>query len=129
MARLRSRTMKSDRRAPKIVCCSRPRWVGVVLALACAALIGACGSSKSATSQSKAKLDTARVARSIEQSILAQRHLRSTVVCPTAVPQVKGETFECLATTRTITKPVKVGKTPFLVTIQNGNGYVTYAGK
>ena len=130
MARLRSRTMKSDARAPRIVSCRLRRSAGVVLAIACAALVVACGSSKSATtSQSKANVDTARVARSIEQSILAQRHLRSTVVCPTAVPQVKGNTFECVATTRTVTKPVKVGKTPFVVTIQNANGYVTYAGK
>ena len=130
MARLRSSTMKPDPRAPRIVSRGLPRSAGVVVALACAALIGACGSSKSATtSNPKAKLDTARVARSIEQSILAQRHLSSTVVCPTGVRQEKGKTFECVATTRTITKPVKVGKTPFVVTIQNDKGYVTYAGK
>ena len=29
----------------------------------------------------------------------------------------------------TIKPPVKVGKTPFVVTVQNANGYVTYEGK
>jgi Domain of unknown function (DUF4333) len=130
MARLRSTTMKSSARAPKTV----PRCVGgaasIAAALASVALISACGSSKStATSPAKTNVDTARVARSIEQSITTQRHLRSTVVCPTAVPQEKGRTFKCFATTRTIKKPVKVGRTTFVVTIQNKNGYVTYVGK
>ncbi len=99
--------------------------------LACAVLIGACGSSKSSTNTaSKATtLNTARVAASIEKSIVAQRHLSATVVCPSAVPQEKGKTFECVATTRSLTKPVKVGKTPFVVTVQNSSGYVTYVGK
>lgn len=99
-----------------------------VAALACAALITACGSSSS-TSSGKTNLNTTRVAASIEQSILAQRHLTSKVVCPPAVPQEKGKTFECIATTRTTKRPVKVGKTTFVVTVQNDKGYVTYAGK
>jgi Domain of unknown function (DUF4333) len=122
--------MEIDSRTPKIVRLRSANAGGVLVALGCAALISACGSSKSSTtSHQKANLNTARVASSIEQSILAQRHLRSTVVCPPAVPQEKGRTFECVATTRTITKPVKVGRTPFVVTIQNNAGYVTYAGK
>ena len=103
---------------------------GSLAVLACAGLLAACGSSNSNSSSSaKTKLNTARVARSIEQSILTQRHLRSKVVCPTAVPQEKGRKFECVATTETVKHPVKVGKTPFVVTVQNANGYVTYEGK
>ena len=101
--------------------------VGVVVALGCAALISACGSSGSSSSSTAAKtnLNIARVQRSIEQSIHAQRHLTSTVVCPTAVAQEKGKTFECVATIHA----KKVTKTPFVVTVQNEKGYVTYVGK
>ena len=117
------RTTRAGRSAPH-------RAAGIALALlACGGLLAACGSSKSSTSKGKTNLDTARVARSIEQSILTQRHLRSKVVCPTSVPQEKGRKFECVATTETVKRPVKVGKTPFVVTVQNDNGYVTYEGK
>jgi hypothetical protein len=108
------------------------RRAQVALALlACTGLISACGSSSksSSSSASKTNLNTARVAQSIEKSIVSQRRLHAKVVCPTAVPQEKGRTFECIATTRTIAKPVKVGKTPFVVTIQNSSGFVTYVGK
>jgi hypothetical protein len=98
-----------------------------VTAIACALLMSACGSKSS--SSGKTNLNTARVATSIEQSILTQRHLTSKVVCPTAVPQEKGKTFECVATTSTTKPPIKVGKTTFVVTVQNDKGYVTYAGK
>ena len=94
-----------------------------------ALMLSACGSNSKTSSSGKTSLDTARVARSIEQSIASQRHLRAKVVCPTAVPQEKGRTFECIATTETVKAPVKKGKTPFVVTVQNANGYVTYEGK
>jgi|SRR6266571_9084536 len=103
---------------------------GVLLvALACTALMSACGSSKSSTSRTKTNLNTARVAQSIEQSIVAQRHLQATVVCPPTVVQEKGKTFECLATIQSAKPPGKVIKTPFVVTVQNASGYVTYVGK
>ncbi len=118
----------------RTACAARaPRRVGAAAAaLACVALVSACGSSKSPTTSSaatKTNLDTARVVRSIEQSIASQRHLTSTVVCPTAVPQEAGRKFECVATTRTTKTPVKTGKTTFVVTEQNNKGYVTYEGK
>src|ERR1700676_3511787 len=101
-----------------------------VTALACVALLSACGSSSSSsTSTTKTNLNTARVALSIEQSILTERHLHSKVVCPAAVPQEQGKTFECIATTTTTKPPVKSVTTPFVVTIQNSKGYVTYVGK
>jgi hypothetical protein len=99
--------------------------------LACGALISACGSSKSSTSSTpgKTNLNTARVAHSIEQSILAQRHLKSKVVCPALVVQEQGRTFECVAAIPNAKQPSKVVRTPFVVTVQNSKGYVTYVGK
>lgn len=108
------------------------RGAGVAAAvLACAALLSACGSSKSSTTSTTkvTNLDTARVAHSIERSILTQRHLESKVVCPAVVAQEQGKTFTCMATTRAIKPPHTVGKTPFVVTVTNNKGYVTYAGK
>jgi hypothetical protein len=103
-----------------------------VTALAVAALMGACGSSNSSSTSSppsKTNLNTARVAASIKQSILTQRHLKATVVCPAAVVQEKGRTFECIATTPGVKRPFAPVTTPFIVTIQSDKGYVTYAGK
>jgi hypothetical protein len=111
------------------------RGAGLALAaLACAALMSACGSSTPSTSSTpgsatKIDLNTTRVEHSIEQSILSERHLASTVVCPSAVPQEAGRTFECVASTPSAKKPGTLIKTPFVVTIQNKSGYVTYAGK
>ena len=101
----------------------------MIVILASGVLLGACGSSKKSTSTPKTNLDTARVAHSIEQSIVAQRHLNATVVCPTVVPQEQGRKFECVATTSEAKAPKKVVKTTFVVTIQNSKGYVTYVGK
>lgn len=99
------------------------------VAVACAGLIAACGSSgSSTTSTAKTYIDVARVERSIRQSIFSQRHLRATVVCPTRVVQKPGN-FACIATTYSVKKPRREIKTPFLVTIQNSRGYVTYIGK
>lgn len=66
--------------------------------------LGACGgsspnaSTKAATSGT---LNTPRVALAIQQSILSERHIRAQVVCPPNVPQKKGLTFTCVATTFT----------------------------
>jgi hypothetical protein len=104
--------------------------VGLAAALVCAAAMSACGSkSKSSSSGAATNVNTAQVASSIHQSILAQRHLASTVVCPPVVVAQAGKTFECVATTTTTTKPVHQVKTPFVVTIQNNRGGVTYVGK
>jgi hypothetical protein len=101
----------------------------MLAALSSAALVSACGSSSSSTSTAgKTNLNTARVAHSIEQSILTQRHLKAKVTCPALVPQEAGKTFECEAVTRAATAPHKKTTTPFLVTVQNVRGYVTYVG-
>jgi uncharacterized protein DUF4333 len=115
-------------RSTRVVRVSRGTIVAAT-ALACAALVSACGSSSSKTTSVKTNLDTARVALSIEQTILEKRHLKAKVVCPAVVPQEQGRTFECIATTKGTKPPFPVGKTPFLVTIQNSKGYVTYQGK
>ena len=108
-----------------------PRGAAVACAaLACAALLSACGSSSSPSSTpAKTDLKIANVERSIEQSILSERHLKSTVVCPAVVAQEAGKTFECVATTTAVKAPHGPVKTPFVVTIQNDKGYVTYVGK
>ncbi len=93
---------------------------------ACGALV-ACGSGGSSSTK-KIYLDIPRVERSIEASILSQRHLRSTVVCPSRVLQKPG-TFACTATTYAAKKPHRKIETPFVVTIHNSKGYVTYIGK
>ena len=70
----------------------------------------------------------ARVTHAIERSILSERGLKSTVVCPAKVPQKPGK-FACIATTHTKKKPHRKIKTPFVVTIHNDKGYVTYVGR
>src|SRR5437762_8266229 len=76
---------------------SPPRAALVVAAaLACTALVSACGSSTSSEGTTpKANVDTAKVAVSIEQTILTKRHLKSTVSCPAPMPAAPGNTFEC----------------------------------
>ena len=101
-----------------------------ITALACAALLGACGGSSSSTSSTTTtNLDTARVAKSIEASVLTERHLTVKVTCPVAVPQETGRTFVCTATGHSTKSPSTVTTTPFTVTIQNDKGYVTYKGE
>jgi len=115
---------------PMIVCALPRRTAAVLLmALGCAALTSACGSSSSSSTSSGGTVDTARVARAIEGSVLTRRHIHATVVCPAAVAIETGKTFECVATSRSTTKPFAAIKTPFVVTIQNSKGYVTYVGK
>ncbi|MGA8363796.1 MAG: hypothetical protein WB709_04680 [Solirubrobacteraceae bacterium] len=96
----------------------------VVMALATAAIISSCGSSSSSSSSTAAKtnLNTPHVERAIERSILSERHVHATVICPKVVPQEKGHNFTCIA---------RVGKktTPFTVVQQNNSGYVTYQAK
>jgi 7-keto-8-aminopelargonate synthetase-like enzyme len=107
------------------------RGAGVaVAALACALLVSACGSSSSSSSSTATTtVDTARVAASIQQSVLTERHLRVTVVCPSTVPQEKGKTFICIATGHSAKNPAVVTKTPFKVTVQTDKGYTTYIGE
>ncbi len=67
-------------------------------------------------------LDTARVQRAIEASVLAQRGLHARVACPAGVLQHKGLVFTCTA---------RVGGKhyPFSVTEVDGHGHVRYIGR
>jgi hypothetical protein len=98
-----------------------------IAATACGVLVCACGSSSS-SSTTTTYLDVVHVEHSIERSIRSQRHLGSTVVCPTRVVQKPGK-FACIATTYSPKKGHAKIETPFLVTIVNSKGYVTYVGK
>jgi hypothetical protein len=71
---------------------------------------------------SLAILDIARVERAIEQSISAQRDLRSTVVCPAEVIQKAAVAFTCTAT-------VAGRSYPFDVTEVDDQGHVRYVGR
>ena len=98
--------------------------------LATAALVGAAALSACGSSSKPAELNTARVARAIETSILEQRRLHATVTCPAGVPQEKGHVFECVAIVRSTKPPYNVVyRTPFEVTETNSAGYTTYVGK
>ena len=97
-------------------------------AIACTAVIGACGGSSSSPTATTT-VEPNKVALAIEESILTKRHLHATVTCPAGVPQEQGKTFVCIATTRGAKPPFKVTKTPFTVTVQSSRGYVTYVGE
>jgi hypothetical protein len=57
----------------------------------------ACGSAQPGDTDDQHYLNTSRVERAIEQSVLSQRDRHAHVYCPTEVPQVKGQRFTCLA--------------------------------
>lgn len=108
---------------PELTGAGRMRRVvaGSAIALSCAGALAACGSS------APKNLDTAKVERAIERSIMTQRHLASTVACPEKVRQEPGK-FACIATTIS-PKTHRQVKTPFLVTVHNDKGWVSYIGK
>ena len=124
--------MHTNAATPRIARAAVRHRASVALAvLACAALVSACGSSSNTTSGStKAKLNIARIQLSIEQSILSERHIHATVVCPAVVAEevrqdvrMRGHDPRRQASRHAVTK------TPFVVTVQNTKGYVTYVGK
>ncbi len=67
-------------------------------------------------------LNTGKVERAIEASIVSQRRLRASVSCPPGVLQQSGLTFTCTASVNG--KPY-----PFEVTETDGNGHVKYVGR
>jgi hypothetical protein len=95
------------------------RAPATVLGLTFALLVAACGSQSSSTGSEF--LNTAQTKGAIEQSVLSQRHIHATVVCPSEVVKEKGVTFDCVATT-----PSGV-KTVFHVVEANDRGYVEYS--
>jgi hypothetical protein len=91
------------------------RATPIAAAVALIALAGCGGSEKPKI------LDTERIERAIEQSILQKRHIVATVTCPSGTERKKGKKFRCLATYRG-------GRTPFLVTQTDDRGAVRYVG-
>jgi hypothetical protein len=91
------------------------RVTGIAAAAAALAVAGGGGS------VNPKKLDTERVERAIEQSILQKRHLTARVSCPSGIELKKGKKFRCIAT-------YKGGRTPFLVTEEDDRGAVRYVG-
>jgi uncharacterized protein DUF4333 len=87
----------------------------IATAAAVLALTGCGGSDKPKV------LDTERVERAIEQSILQKRKIQATVSCPSGIEREKGKKFRCIAT-------YKGGRTPFLVTQDDDKGAVHYVG-
>jgi len=101
------------------------------VALACSVMITACGSSSSPsgspTAQGKTFLNTKRVAAAITASILSERAIHASVVCPPRVPQVKGLKFSCVASTyATAHGHRKLVHTVFTVFQKDNDGNVYY---
>jgi hypothetical protein len=86
-------------------------------AIAVAAGLAGCGGTTQVTI-----LNTEKVERAIQQSILHDRGLESDVSCPSGVHQKRGLTFVCTA-------QVRHGTTPFVVKQIDNNGDVSYAGR
>lgn len=67
------------------------------------------------------KLDTQRIERAIERSIMGQRGLTSHVTCPKDVPQKTAYVFSCIA-------KLDVGNTRFIVIENNSKGSARWVG-
>jgi hypothetical protein len=87
----------SGRPGKRLALCGTVALTAVVLA--------GCGGSTQPSANGKpainGKLNTPRVALAIEHSILSERHIKAKVSCPPNVPQEKGLSFTCVATTYT----------------------------
>jgi hypothetical protein len=67
-------------------------------------------------------LDSATVERAIARSVLTQRGLRATVVCPSKIPRRAGLVFACTAA-------LDVGTYPVFVTETDSSGHVRYENR
>lgn len=98
------------------------RWLEILLAFLAGAgvmaLVAVAAGLWNGTS-SPVILNTERVERAIEGSILSQRHLASMVSCPVNIVQKAGVVFTCQATVTGRAFPVQVTET-------DGRGHVTY---
>ena len=65
------------------------------------------------------------MALAIEQSILSERHIKAQVSCPPTIPQEKGLSFTCVATSYT-TKGHHPIHTTFTVFQKDAAGHVYY---
>jgi hypothetical protein len=98
------------------------RWLGLVVVFIAGAgamaLVAVAAGLWNSTS-SPVILNTERVERAIESSILQQRHLTSSVSCPVNIVQKSGVVFTCQATVHGRLFPVVVSQT-------DSSGHVTY---
>src|SRR5437763_16702931 len=92
----------------------RARWACLI-----SVVVGATGATGCGGGTPKI-LDTERVERAIEQTVMQKRHLKATVSCPSGIEQQKGLVFRCIAT-------FTGGQPPFVVT-EAGGGAVHYVG-
>lgn len=91
--------------------------------LGAAALLSACGSSVPPASSTPGNLpNIVQIQGAISQTILKYDHVNAQVYCPTAVPDISGETFSCVG----VAKKPKPATFIFLVT-EHGGTFVTYA--
>jgi hypothetical protein len=88
------------------------KLAGLAMAVAVAVCVSGCGSSTRS-------LDSGKVEHAIVTSILRERNLSATVVCPSKVPQKAGHVFTCAAR-------LDVGAYPVMVTEIDGSGHVHY---
>jgi hypothetical protein len=98
------------------------RLSGCGAALAFGLVLGGCGGATKTVTVSPLILNTERVELSIQQSILAKRHVRAEVSCPSGVHQHRGLTFYCQATFPS------GAVTRFRVKQVNNAGGVSYVG-
>lgn len=96
---------------------SRSRSTAAGLVVGAGLTVLGCGSS-----QPPRILDTEKVERAIEGSILAQRQQRARVSCPAGVQQRKGLVFFCTAL-------VARRSTRFVVTQRDAAGHVFYEAR
>jgi hypothetical protein len=94
--------------------------------LACACGVAACGGTLPPPTQSQSQSQSdlpniAQIQSAIAQSVLARDHIGITVLCPTVVPEIAGETFACIA----FSPGPKHRALTFMVT-EHGGTYVTY---
>jgi hypothetical protein len=93
----------------------RAPTLGALAVVLAAIGMAGCGSEKPKV------LDTERIERAIQASILQKRNLQAQVSCPSGIKQEKGVVFRCIAT-------YKGGRTPFVVTQDDSKGSVHYVG-
>jgi hypothetical protein len=89
-----------------------------VVVLVCG--LSACGSTRPAGTSAQRYLDTSRVALAIERSTLSQRGLHAYAYCPSEVPQIKGQSFTCIA------YAARVAPATFTVVQLDARGHVRY---
>jgi hypothetical protein len=99
----------------------RPKFRVPVTMLAAVCGVASCGSNLPPPAKPQSYLpNIAQIQAALTQAVLAHDHVKVTALCPAVVPQIKGETFSCIAFSRGQRRTFT-----FLVT-EHGGTYVTY---